>query len=133
MSVPASTERSVAPALDPKAKPVLVVEEDAALRAYMVAVLERHGFRVIAAGSGEEALELLGEEPALFAVLDIRLPGMDGFAVAEELKRVHVIIVTGDPVSAYARAAGSELDYEVLPKSMMGDLFESVVAARADS
>ena len=119
--------------IDPKAKPVLVVEDDPGVRSYMVGVLEHQGFRVISAASGEEALELLGDEPAQFAVLDIGLPGMDGFAVAEELGGVHVIIVTGDPVNAYARAAGTTLDYEVLPKSMMADLFESTVAGRGRS
>ena len=118
--------------LDPFARPVLVVEDDAGLRTYMVAVLEHHGYRVIAAESGEEALKLLDGQSAQFAVLDVGLPGMDGFAVAEQLEEgVPVIIVTGDPINAYAQASERHLNYQVLPKAVMPELFESAVAAVA--
>src|SRR5207244_1453698 len=84
---------------DPHARPVFVVEDDAGLRAYLVTILEHQGYRVVAAESGEEALSLLGNQKAMLAVLDIGLPGMDGFAVAEHLAPdVPVIVVTGDPL-----------------------------------
>ena len=84
--------------------PVLVVEDDAGLRAYLATILEGQGYTVIAAGSGEEALEALGNRKAMLAVLDIGLPGMDGFAVAEHLDNdVPVIVVTGDPLKAKMR------------------------------
>jgi two-component system, cell cycle sensor histidine kinase and response regulator CckA len=108
---------------------VLVVEDDGGVRAFLVAVLQRQGYRVIAAGSGEEALQLLGDEPAQLAVLDMTLPGMDGFAVAEVLApNVPVIIVTGDPVGAYARTVGRTERFQVLPKPVAPDLFEHAVA-----
>jgi DNA-binding response OmpR family regulator len=113
----------------PRERPVLVVEDDAGLRAYMVAILEQEGHRVIAAGTGEEALAELGTQHARLAVLDIGLPGMDGFAVADSLAAdVPVLIVTGDPVNAYARAHGRRLDYRVLPKATLADVFQSAVA-----
>jgi DNA-binding NarL/FixJ family response regulator len=85
---------------------------------------------VIAAASGEEALQLLGEEPAQLAVLDLTLPGMDGFAVAEELAPdVPVIIVTGDPVAAYARTVGRTERFQVLPKPVAPDLLEHAVTS----
>jgi DNA-binding response OmpR family regulator len=118
--------------MPPQDRPVLVVETDAALRAYMVAVIERHGFDVVAAGTGEEALELLDGRAAQLAVLDIGLPEMDGVAVADELDGVPVIVVTGDPVGAYARAGELENEYQVLPKTLMPDVFESAVAAFGD-
>lgn len=115
---------------DPRVRPVLVVEDDAGVRAYLETVLLRQGYRVIAAGSGEEALRLLGTERAQLAVLDITLPGMDGFAVAEELAPdVPVIIVTGDPVGAYARTVGRTERFQVLPKPVAKDLLEYAVAA----
>ena len=109
-------------------RPVLVVEDDAELRRYMVAAIERQGFECVAAATGEEALELLGGREAQLAVLEVGSPGMDGFAVADELDGVPVIIVTADPVNAYARAGELSNEYEVLPKTMMPDVFESAVA-----
>ena len=116
----------------PHDRPALVVEEDAALRAYMVAVIERQGLECVAAATGEEALELLGGRDAQLAVLEVGRPGTDAFAVADELDGVPVIIVTGDPVTAYARAGELKNEYEVLPKTMMPDVFESAVARSAD-
>lgn len=113
---------------DPRARPVLVVEDDVSVRAFLVSVLQRQGYRVVAAGSGEEALQLLGTEPAQLAVLDVTLPGMDGFAVAEELAPdVPVIIVTGDPVGAYARTVGRTERFQVLPKPVASELLEHAV------
>jgi DNA-binding response OmpR family regulator len=109
-------------------RPVLVVEEDAALRAYMVAVIERQGLEVVAAATGEDALELLGGREAQLAVLDIALRGMDACAVADELDGVPVIIVTADPVNAYARASELTNEYQVVPRKLMPDVFESAVA-----
>jgi DNA-binding response OmpR family regulator len=115
---------------DPRARPVLVVEDDEGVRAFLTAVLQSQGYRVIAAGSGEEALQLLGAEPAQLAVLDVTLPGMDGFAVAEELEPdVPVIIVTGDPVGAYARTQGRTARFQVLPKPVAPELLEYAVTA----
>jgi DNA-binding response OmpR family regulator len=131
MTVVAMAKASLARrSADPRARPVLVVEDDVGVRAFLVAVLQRQGYRVIAAGSGEEALQLLGEEPAQLAVLDVTLPGMDGFAVAEELApNVPVIIVTGDPVGAYARTVGRTERFQVLPKPVAPELLEHAVTA----
>lgn len=109
---------------------MLVVEDDAGVRDFLVAVLEDGGYRVVAAGSGEEAAVLLDGEHAQLAVLDIGLPGMDGFAVAEQLApNVPVIIVTGDPVGAYARMQGRVEHFQVLPKPVAAELLEHAVAA----
>jgi DNA-binding response OmpR family regulator len=131
MTVVAKAKASLARrTADPRARPVLVVEDDSGVRAFLVTVLQQHGYRVIAAGSGEEALQLLGNEPAQLAVLDVTLPGMDGFAVAQELApNVPVIIVTGDPVGAYARTVGRTERFQVLPKPVAPDLLEYAVSA----
>jgi CheY-like chemotaxis protein len=117
-------------AQDPLVSPVLVVEDDAGLREYLVSILEDHGYRVIAAASGEEALAALGDEPALLAVLDVGLPGMDGFALAEHLAPdVPVIVVTGDPLRAKMRAFGRAKRLTILPKPITPDQFQAAVAA----
>lgn len=113
---------------DTRSNPVLVVEDDAGVREFLVSVLVQQGYRVIAAASGEEAAELLGGEQAQLAVLDIGLPGMDGFAVAEQLAPgVPVIIVTGDPVGAYARVQGRVEQFQVLPKPIAAELLEHAI------
>jgi DNA-binding response OmpR family regulator len=109
-------------------RPVLVVEDDPGVREFVVSVLVRQGYRVVAAASGEEAAELLDGERAQLAVLDVGLPGMDGFAVAEQLAPdVPVIIVTGDPVGAYARMQGRVEHFQVLPKPLAAELLEHAV------
>jgi DNA-binding response OmpR family regulator len=112
------------------ASPVLVVEDDPGVREFVVSVLVRQGYRVVAAASGEEAAKLLDGERAQLAVLDVGLPGMDGFAVAEQLAPgVPVIIVTGDPVGAYARMQGRVEHFQVLPKPVAAELLEHAVDA----
>jgi CheY-like chemotaxis protein len=83
------------------------------------------GLDVLSASSGEEALALLGPGHVDLAVLDIGLPGMSGFDVADALGDTPVIIVTGDPVGAYAQAYGRRgLDYRVLPKPVPPEVLE---------
>ena len=111
-------------------RPVLLVEDDARLRAYLEGLLAAYGRPVIATESGEEALRLLaGAHPAL-AVLDIGLPGMDGFALAEHLPaEVPVLVVTGDPLKAKLRSFGRTARFTVLAKPITPDRFESAVQA----
>ncbi|HEY6961134.1 MAG TPA: response regulator [Gaiellaceae bacterium] len=117
-------------AYDQLAQPVLVVEDDAGLRAYLATILEEHGYRVIAAASGEEALRALGDQRAMLAVLDVGLPGMDGFAVAEHLAPdVPVIVVTGDPLRAKMRAFGRQSNLQILGKPITPEQFQAAVAA----
>jgi DNA-binding response OmpR family regulator len=107
-----------------------VVEDDAGLRAYLADILEQQGYRVIATATGEEALAALGDQKAVLAVLDIGLPGMDGFAVAEHLaKDVPVIIVTGDPLKAKMRAFGRTTPLTILAKPVTPEMFEAALQA----
>ena len=109
---------------------VLVVEDDPGLRSYLVEVLEGQGYDVIAAESGEEALQALGTKQAILAVLDVGLPGMDGFAVVEHLATdVPVIIVTGDPLKAKMRAFGRSTPLTILAKPITPEQFEAALQA----
>lgn len=110
-------------------RPVLVVEDDDDIRGYLTTVLERDGHRVVAAASAEEALRLLAEEPAILAVLDVGLPGMDGFALVEHLGDVPVVIVTADPLRAKMRAFGRRDRLTILAKPVTPDRLRAAVAA----
>jgi CheY-like chemotaxis protein len=65
---------------------ILVVEDHEDSREALRQVLEYFGATVTAAGSGYEALELAVLEPPHLVLTDLRMPGMDGFAVLEGLR-----------------------------------------------
>jgi PAS domain S-box-containing protein len=80
---------------------VLVVDDEPAVRELAAAVLERSGYRVVQAASGEEALSLLAAEPGAVeaVVLDLGMPGMGGKACLAEMARLspapEVLVATG--------------------------------------
>ena len=80
-------------------RPVLVVDDDDATRAAEHAVLEHHGFRVIEARDGAEAMLAVQQDPPAVVVLDVQMPGVDGPSFARELRmalrRVPLVILTG--------------------------------------
>jgi two-component system phosphate regulon response regulator PhoB len=89
---------------------VLVVEDDADIRELVAYNLTKEGNQVFAAASGEEGLQIARGKPIDLVILDLMLPGIDGFSVCRELKGdpktrdVPVIILT---------AKGEEVDMVV--------------------
>ncbi|MGF1551813.1 MAG: response regulator transcription factor [Paracoccaceae bacterium] len=69
------------------ARAVAVVEDDEAVRASIVAVLEGWGFEALAYADGESFLADAAAAGVACAVVDLRLPGMDGLAVLDALGR----------------------------------------------
>ncbi len=65
---------------------ILVCEDEAAIRDFVVINLQYAGYRVVEAASGEEALEKFDSDIDM-ALLDIMLPGINGFEVCRELRR----------------------------------------------
>jgi two-component system alkaline phosphatase synthesis response regulator PhoP len=85
-----------------KAKPkILFVEDDLSLQKSISYILEKEGFDVIGSKTGEEAVELARKESPDLILLDLILPGIDGFEVCELLKKdsrtekIFVIMLTG--------------------------------------
>ncbi|KQN26838.1 two-component system response regulator [Sphingomonas sp. Leaf33] len=64
-----------------------MVEDDAALARSLTALLRAAGHAVDHMTSGEDALTIAGDEPYALVVLDVGLPGIDGFAVLQALRR----------------------------------------------
>jgi len=92
---------------------VLVVDDDPVVRKSFDRVLTGKGYAVITAENGEEALRKLGQEKYDVVYTDIRMPGMSGLDMAEQLKAnqpwTPVVIITGygnDEAEARATAAG---------------------------
>ncbi|MBR2447562.1 MAG: response regulator transcription factor [Clostridia bacterium] len=70
-------------------KRILIAEDEVAIREFEAINLKRVGYTVIEAGSGEEALDIFDNDPEGFdiALLDISMPGMDGFTLCKELRK----------------------------------------------
>jgi DNA-binding response OmpR family regulator len=65
---------------------VLLVEDEENLASLVAAYLEQEGYRVMAVGTGAEALQLIGEQPVRLVVLDLNLPDMDGLDVCRQIR-----------------------------------------------
>lgn len=69
-------------------KKILIVEDEVAIREFEAINLKRVGYTTVEAGSGEEALEIFDREQDFdIALLDISMPGMDGFTLCKELRK----------------------------------------------
>lgn len=101
---------------------VLVVEDEPNIADLVRMYLEREGYRVRSAGSGEEGLELAKELPPELVILDIALPGIDGIEVCRRLRAagpVPIIMLTARD-SEIDRVLGLEMgadDYVTKPFS----------------
>jgi DNA-binding response OmpR family regulator len=81
----------------PREKRVLVVDDDMNVRDVVRRYLEHAGYRVDVAGDGEEALRIAGESDPDLVVLDLMLPGIDGYEVCRRLRQrsqVPVVMLT---------------------------------------
>lgn len=70
-------------------KKILVTEDEQAIREFIIINLQRAGYNVVEADCGEVALEKFEADPDSFdiAILDIMMPGIDGFTVCKELRK----------------------------------------------
>src|SRR5438067_13751425 len=77
---------------------ILVVDDEEIMREILETLLSREGYDVRLASSGIEGLEMARALPVDAAIVDIMMPGLDGIATLDELKRIDedlaVIILT---------------------------------------
>ena len=116
---------------------VLVVEDDALLRETITWALEDDGLEVDSAVDGRDAVQRAAARAPRLVVLDMGLPGLDGFAVADELRnrfgvQLPILVVTADGraqskaerVGAYA-FVHKPFDVSVLVRQVRAGLRES--------
>jgi len=88
---------------------ILVVDDDETIRRTMKVILEREGYQVATASTGKEAIEKTMKNFYNLALLDIRLPDMEGVELLEHLKestpKMRKIMITGYPSMQNAIAA----------------------------
>ncbi|MCS3515959.1 EAL domain-containing response regulator [Pseudomonas grimontii] len=65
---------------------LLIVDDEPQVRKLLETLLQHEGYQTLSAGSGEEALQLVAKQPPDLILLDIMMPGMDGYEVASQLK-----------------------------------------------
>jgi DNA-binding response OmpR family regulator len=102
---------------------ILVVDDEISLRETLTYNLERQGFSVEAVGDGEQALTTARRNNPDLIILDIMLPGIDGFEVCRELRRdmtVPILFLSARD-DEFDRVVGLEIggdDYISKPFSM---------------
>ena len=116
---------------------MLVVDDDPVVRKSIDRVLTGKGYAVITAANGEEALRKLNEEKYDVVYTDIRMPGISGLEVAEQVKArrpwTPVVIMTGygtEAAQSRAKAAGvSNFLHKPLSPEMIEDSARDAMAA----
>jgi len=84
----------------PDKKTILCVEDESEMIDLMRLILERRGFRFLGAEGGQEVLDLIRQEQPDLILLDLMMPGVDGWEVYRQLKadadlkEIPVIVVT---------------------------------------
>lgn len=101
---------------------VLVVDDDVHILRMIRRILVMEGYRVITASDGESALDVLDDESPDLVLLDVVMPGMDGFTVCRsirEFSQIPIIIITAndsDVEKVQGLEAGAD-DYVTKPFS----------------
>lgn len=77
---------------------ILVVDDEEMLRNLLSKILEKEGYRVLLAESGQKALDILVDDSVDIVLTDVKMPGMDGFeflkTVKKDYSQIGVIVMT---------------------------------------
>jgi two-component system response regulator MtrA len=111
---------------------VLLVEDDPSIREVTALALERAGFRVTTSGDGRDGLSRAQRDTFDLILLDVMLPGLDGFEVCKEIRRasrVPILMLTArtDTIDVVVGLESGADDYVKKPF----DVAELVARARA--
>jgi DNA-binding NtrC family response regulator len=112
-------------AVAPHSASVLVIDDEDIMREILDALLTREGYRVRLAATAEEGLELARTMPFDAAVVDVMLPGMDGIAALDELKKINeelpVLMITAFASVENAIAAMKRGAFDYITKPFKND------------
>jgi two-component system cell cycle response regulator DivK len=90
-------------------KTILIIEDNEQNLYLMRYLLENKGFGIIHAINGREGIRVANSSKPDLILLDIQLPGMDGYAVARELRLIEILVETPIiAVTSYAMAGDRE-------------------------
>jgi len=115
---------SMAPGM-PRHGSILVIDDEEIMREILETLLAREGYSVRSAASGAEGLELARSIPFDAAIVDVMMPGMDGMAVLEELKKLDdelpVMMITAYASVENAIAAMKRGAFDYITKPFKND------------
>ena len=120
---------------------VLIVDDDPALRRTLQLRLREEGLRVVDADSAERALALLAVELPDLVVTDVRMGGMDGLALFDEIRRDHpllpVIILTAhgtiaDAVGTTRKGVAAYLTKPVEAATLLAEVRRALASGRRE-
>lgn len=115
---------------------VLVIDDEQVIRDGCVRVLGKEGYDVVTAANGGQGLRLMEERPAEAVLLDLMMPGVDGFQVLGSIRKrwpgSYVIIITGFATVEKAVQAMKEGAFDFLAKPFNPDYLRIVVRRALD-
>jgi CheY-like chemotaxis protein len=99
---------------------ILITDDDSGCREALRAIVEPEGFRTLLASSGEEAVDIVRQEPIHLALLDFHLPTITGLEALGLIRQINAvlpcILVTADANEQVIRQAYHARAYSVIPK-----------------
>jgi PAS domain S-box-containing protein len=132
VTVPASTE-AAAPDQVHGGERILLVEDDAAVRDFLRSVLEDHGYHVVEALDGKDALEIARKQrhPIHLLITDVVMPGMNGKELSERLRQerpgLKVIFLSGYSTDVIGHRGVLERDVAFLQKPVSPEILAAKV------
>jgi CheY-like chemotaxis protein len=110
---------------------VLIIDDNPEFRTAARQLLERHGFVVVAeAETGISGIELANEHRPDLVLLDVQLPDVDGFEVAERLSRLDIILTSSLDGTDFGALVAHSSALGFLPKAeLSASAIEALLAA----
>lgn len=103
-----------------KPRSVLIADDDDTCREALREIVEPEGYRPIMASSGEEALEIIQDEPIHIALFDVQMPRLTGLEAVQLVHQINAllpcILVTANATAEVIRQAFQVRAYSVIPK-----------------
>jgi DNA-binding NtrC family response regulator len=99
---------------------ILITDDDRSCREALREIMEPQGFHTLLASSGEEAVDIVRDEPVHLALLDMHMPTLTGLETLQLVRQVNAmlpcILVTADASERLMRQAIQARAYSVIPK-----------------
>jgi two-component system, cell cycle sensor histidine kinase and response regulator CckA len=138
-----SADETVVPVSSPSqasgGETILLVDDDAAVRTVVAAMLNQHGYRLLTAAGGEQALALAQAEPGTIDLLltDLVMPGMNGRETAEAVRasqpQEKVLFMSGYTDDTVVRHGGYEPGIAFIQKPFSSDELNAVLTGLLDT
>ena len=117
---------------------ILLIEDNEQNRYLATFLLEQHGYKILSALNGPEGIEIAQTLVPALILLDIQLPGMDGYAVArilrgiESLRAIPIIAVTsyamtGDREKSLAAGCNGYIEKPINPETFVSEIEQFLI------